>query len=84
MDLADNRLVYSDDEELVLADVSDPVNVTELDRIQVGSEIRDIDFDGSKVAVGLGGNGVVLFNLVDDRLVEHDSALPPEVSFHCP
>ena len=29
------------------------------------------------MAVGLGGNGVVLFNLVGDSLVEHDSALPP-------
>jgi hypothetical protein len=77
VDLADNRLVYSDDKELVLADVSDPVNVIELDRVHVDSEIRDIDFDGSKVAVGLGGNGVCLFNLVDDRLVAHDSALPP-------
>ena len=81
VDLADNRLVYSDGEELVLADVSDPVNVLELDRLQVDSEIRDIDFDGSKVAVGLGGNGVVLFNLVGDSLVEHDSAYHQGVSF---
>ena len=77
VDLADDRLMYSDADEVVFVDVSDPVNPTELDRVQLDSEVRDIDFDGSRAAIGLGGNGVVLFEMDNDRFIERGSALPP-------
>lgn len=76
VDLEDNRLVYSDVDELVLMDVSDPANPLELDRIALDSEIRDIDFDGTQVALGLGGNGIRLFSLEDDRFVENGAHVP--------
>ena len=77
VDVVEDRLIYSDAAELVLVDISDPASPTELNRVQLDSEVRDIDFDGSRVAVGLGGNGVMLFELDNDRFVEQGSALPP-------
>ena len=77
VDLSGERLVYSDAEELVLVDVSDPANPVELHRMEVDSEVRDIDFDGFRAAIGLGGNGIVLFEIENDRFVERGSASPP-------
>ena len=76
VDLVGNRLVYSDADELILSDVSDPENPLELDRIQLDSEVRDIDFDGTQVALGLGGNGVMLFRVEADLFVEIGAHLP--------
>ena len=77
VDIVSDRLIYSDANELVLLDVSDSTTPIELNRVQLDSEIRDIDFDGSRAAIGLGGNGVVLFAIENDRFVEQGAALPP-------
>ena len=81
VDLVDDRLLYSDGSDLVLVDVSDPNVPIELDRIELNSEVRDIDFDGVQVALGLGGNGVQLLRLESDRFVNLDTAQPPGTVF---
>ena len=64
-----DRAVVGDAAELVLYDLSDPASPRELDREAVRATARDIDFDGARVGVALGGHGVAALDVVDDDLV---------------
>lgn len=75
--LSEDRAVITDLEELVLFDISDPRNPVELDRVPMIGEGRDIDFDGSRVAVGLGGMGVGVWDIEADLLVPRGTATLP-------
>jgi len=67
--LAPGRAVLTDRDELVLFDIRDPRSPLELDRLPMGGEGRDVDFDGERVAVGLGGRGVGVWDIEADLLV---------------
>lgn len=77
VDIVGDRLFYSDAAELVMVDVSDPANPLELQRVPLDSEVRDIDASAQFVALGLGGNGVQVLALDNDRLISLDTAEPP-------
>jgi hypothetical protein len=72
-----DRAVISDGEELVLWDVTDPAFATELSRVPLPGEGRDIEFDGGRVAVAMGGRGVGVWDVQDDVLVERDTMVVP-------
>jgi hypothetical protein len=72
-----NRAVISDAEELVLWDVTDPRFAIELSRVALPGEGRDIEFDGSRVAVAMGGAGVGVWDVQDDTLVARGSMIVP-------
>ena len=73
----ENRAVISDGSELVLWDVSNPTNLRELSRVAMPGEGRDIGFDGSRVAVAMGGRGVGVWDIESDRLVERGTMVVP-------
>ena len=75
VDIFEDRLVYSDKEELVLLDISTPSSPQELHRIDLIAEGRDIAWNGTHIAVGMGGNGVATFTVTDDTIAEHDDFL---------
>ncbi len=78
--LAGDRAVLTDRDELVLVDVSDVSAPAELDRVPMPGEGRDIDFDGTRVAVGMGGLGVGVWDIAADVLVPRGTAFLPGAS----
>lgn len=64
-----DRAIVTDGAEVSLWDVSTFASPVELDRAPLTGEGRDVDFDGARLAVGLGGFGVDVFDVVDDALV---------------
>ena len=75
--LAGDRAVLTDLDELILFDISDPRNPLELDRVPLGGEGRDIDFNGDRIAVALGGRGVEVWDVEADVLVSRGSTMLP-------
>jgi len=75
--LSGDRAVLTDDQDLVLYDVSQLPQFQELDRIDMSANGRDIDFDGDRIAVGLGGQGAAVFEVDGDSLVELGRVEPP-------
>lgn len=75
--LLGDRAVISDAEELVLWDVTDPTAPAELSRVALPGEGRDIEFDGARVAVAMGGAGVGVWDVEDDTLVARGSMIVP-------
>jgi len=75
--LAAGRAVLTDRDELVLFDITEPGSPVELDRLPMGGEGRDVDFDGARVAVGLGGRGVAVWDVEADLLVPRGAASLP-------
>lgn len=75
--LHEDRAVISDGEELVLWDVTDPSAASELSRVPLPGEGRDIEFDGARVAVAMGGAGVGVWDVQDDTLVARGSKVVP-------
>jgi hypothetical protein len=74
------RALITDAAELVLWDVSDLAAPVELDRVEMSGEGRDMDFNGERVAVGLGGEGVAVWDVTDDQLVSRGSLNLPGAS----
>lgn len=72
-----DRATLTDGTTLGLWDVSDPATPVQLDSLTMATEGRDISFDGTHVAVGLGGHGVAVYKVVNDQLVEHGSLEVP-------
>ena len=66
--LVGDRALITDERELILLDISDPTAPTELTRTTLPGEGRDIDISGSRVAVAMGGIGVMVLTLEDDVL----------------
>ncbi len=81
VDICGDWLLYSDAQELVWSNIQDPTNPQEITRIQLESEIRDIDCDGKHVALGLGGNGIQVWRIVETTLVEVGVDQPPGTVF---
>lgn len=75
--LHENRAVVSDGEALVLWDISNTREPIELSRVPLPGEGRDIEFDGSRVAVAMGGAGVGVWDVEGDALVERATAIVP-------
>ncbi len=67
--LSGDRAVITDGADLVLFDIGAPGAPVELDRTRLRGEGRDLDFDGQRVAVGLGGRGVDLFHIEGDVFI---------------
>jgi len=63
-----DRALYTDEEALILLDVSDPTQPAELARAVLPADGYDLDFDGTRAAVSLGGRGVVVFDVTGDTL----------------
>lgn len=72
-----DRAVISDAAELVLWDVTDARSPVELSRVALPGEGRDIEFDGERVAVAMGGAGVGVWDVQDDTLVARGSMIVP-------
>jgi peroxiredoxin len=62
-----DRAVSTDGPELVLYDISQTPAV-ELDRIELEGSGLDVEFDGSTIAVSLGGHGTQVLSADDDSL----------------
>ncbi len=67
--LSGDRAIVTDGDQVVLWDVTNPASAVELDRATTAGEGRDVDFDGGRLLVGMGGYGVDVFDVVDDTLV---------------
>lgn len=72
-----DRAVLTDGAELVLFDISDEAVPVELSRAPLPGEGRDVSFDGDRVAVGMGGSGVSVFDVLGDTLVDRGSFSTP-------
>ena len=72
-----DRALYTDEETLILVDVADPTAPVELDRIALPGAGVDLDFDGTRVAVGLGGRGAVVLTVEADQLVLQGQLVVP-------
>ena len=75
--LHEERALLTDGTDLILLDVSAPSSLVELDRVSLPGAGRDLDFDGSRVAVGMGGLGVMVLAVEDDALVEQGQLTLP-------
>lgn len=76
-----DRGLYTDADELVLLDLTDPTNPVELDRLTTAGTGRDIDVEGTRVAVAMGGSGVEIFRLEDDKLLSRGTLTLPGSAF---
>ena len=76
VDICGDALFYSDASELVWVSITDPANPIEQQRIPLDSEIRDIECNDDYVALGLGGNGVQVFER-QTQLVSVGTDEPP-------
>ena len=72
VDIFENTLVYTDKTDLIILDITDPASPTEMDRIELPSEGRDLAFNGDRIAVGMGGNGVITFVKDGESFAEQD------------
>lgn len=72
VDIFEQTLVYTDKKNLIILDVSNPSDPQELDRLELSSEGRDLAFNGERIAVGLGGNGVATFVSQDGSFAQQD------------
>lgn len=79
--LEGDRGLYTDGSALILLDMSHAAEPVELDRTELRTIGRDIAFDGSRIAVALGGEGVDVFDLVDDELVKTGELEVPGSAF---
>lgn len=77
--LVGDRAVLTDDEELVLFDVTDPASPLELDRVTMSGEGRGLDFDGTELVVALGGKGVTVYRVEEDAFVHRGDLEVPGV-----
>ncbi len=66
--LVGDRAVVADADALVLWDVSTADAPVELDRATLPTVGNDIAFDGERVVVAVGGDGVVVYDIVQDTL----------------
>ena len=71
--LYDGRAVVVDGDELVYWDLSDTDAPTELDRLELDASGGDVAFDGSRVLVAMGAEGVAVVDIDGDTLVDRDS-----------
>ncbi len=79
--LEGERAVVTDDDELILWDVSDPTAPQVLDRVTLSGHGRDIAFDGQHLAVAMGGADVAVFSVADDVLTHLGALDLPGSSF---
>lgn len=79
--LLGDRGVYADGDQLILLDMSDPTSPAELSRATLRGTGRDIEMNAAHVAVALGGNGVDVYEVVDDELVLDGTLGLPGSSF---
>ena len=79
--ISGDRCLYTDDDQLILLDLSDPTSPAELDRIEMRGVGRDIDLEDGHVAVAMGGSGVDVFALADDTLTARGGLDLPGSSF---
>ena len=79
--LSGDRALLTDGDQLVLFDITDPANAAELDRVTTAGEGRDIAFDGSHIAVGMGGSGVGIYALESDTLAHRGDLSVPGSAF---
>jgi len=68
--LVGDRAVVASGEALVLWDLSDRGSPVELDRADLPGTGGDVAFDGARVLVGLGAEGVAVFDLAGDALTD--------------
>ncbi|MFT5683285.1 MAG: hypothetical protein ACI8RZ_004216 [Myxococcota bacterium] len=77
VELFEDRALITDLDALILLDVTDPSAPTEITRTDLPGEGRDLSVSGSHVAVGMGGLGVMVFDLTDDVLTPRGQVTPP-------
>ena len=65
-----DRLVVATDEELVLYDVSATDGPQELSRVGLDGRGADLGFDGETAVVAMGADGVGVYRVTDDELIE--------------
>lgn len=75
--LSGNQALLTDQNALVLFDISDPAAPVELDRQPLSGEGRDLSWEGEHAVVGMGGAGVSVWTVAGDSLVHRsDLTLP--------
>ena len=79
--LSEDRLAWSDGEELVLTDVSDPENPSELDRVETSGAGRDLDWEDGRIALAMGGAGAAVYTVEDDAFVLQGEVSTPGSAF---
>ena len=73
--------MLSSGSQLLLFDVADPSAPTLLDELPLPADGWDVDFDGERLAVALGSEGVLVADVVEDTLVEVGRLHPPRSCF---
>jgi hypothetical protein len=79
--LMGNRALIASDSELLLFDVSDPTQPTELDRLPLVSRGWVVAYDGERIAVVLGSAGVGLYRADEDQLEKTGHISLPSSTF---
>lgn len=75
--LQGSRAVLTDARDLVLFDITDPAAPVELDRAEMVGEGRDIGWDSTHLAVGMGGLGTSIWSTEGDRLTHRGDVRTP-------
>ncbi|MCB9760339.1 MAG: hypothetical protein H6739_10925 [Alphaproteobacteria bacterium] len=79
--LVGDRALVADGAALALWDLTDPSAPVALDRAALPGEGRDLAFDGTTVAVAMGGSGVAVFEVQGDGLRERGLVEAPGSPF---
>ena len=75
--LSGSQALLTDQNALVLFDISNPAAPVELDRQPLTGEGRDLSWEGEHAVVGMGGAGVSVWNVAGNSLVHRgDLTLP--------
>ncbi|MFT5683198.1 MAG: hypothetical protein ACI8RZ_004127 [Myxococcota bacterium] len=69
--------VIGDGESVVLYDITDPTDPIERSRVEVSGRPADLDFDGTRVAVAMGGSGAGVLSVSDDILTDLGRVISP-------